>query len=85
MILRDLILDQLLIDLKNYKIRFFYMKIFILINCPRNGSIIFQTISNELFESKNIAAINASNTSAKIFGADKCIALSLEEMFLLLI
>ncbi len=47
----------------------FNRKIFILINFPRNGSITFQTIVNELSESKKMAAISASNTSARIFGA----------------
>ncbi len=58
---------------KNYQniFLFFNNKMnFILINFPKNGSMTFQTISNELLESKKIAAISASNTSANIFGAD---------------
>jgi hypothetical protein len=39
------------------------------IYCRSKGSITFQTVFKHFSESRNIAPTNASNTSAKAFGA----------------
>jgi hypothetical protein len=47
----------------------YFLNINVRIYCRSKGSIIFQTVSNEYPESRNIAPTNASNTSASALGA----------------